>query len=83
MFSSYFYFQVSALDPDCGENGLVSYSIAADLGFDLPEELTMERNTGQLCIALPLDFETTSSYEFPVTASDQGITHFIVFPIQD
>ena len=60
------------MDPDCGENGVVTYSIAEDLGFDLPDELTMRQATGQLCVTLPLDYETTSSYEFPVTASDQG-----------
>lgn len=70
------FFQVSATDPDCGENGVVSYSIAKDLGFTLPDELTMEPNTGQLCVALPLDFEAVASYEFPISASDQGEENF-------
>ena len=60
----------------------MTYSIAAELGFNLPDELAMDSTTGQLCIALPLDYESTSSYEFPVTASDQGMTYILTDNMQ-
>ncbi len=63
---------MSALDPDCGQSGEVRYSVAEDLGFAPPAELTLDAASGQLCVALPLDYETTAAYEFPITAADQG-----------
>ncbi|CAH1803297.1 unnamed protein product, partial [Owenia fusiformis] len=62
---------VSATDPDCGVNAKVTYSIAANLGFENPAEFTIGEIDGRICIVAPLDYETRKIYEFPVTAKDQ------------
>ncbi len=64
--------QVSASDSDCGSNGGIRYSFADDLGFKIPQEMEVDQNTGEVCIAETLDYEDTSSYEFPIVATDQG-----------
>lgn len=35
-------------------------------------EFEVEHTTGDICISGTLDFETRTSYEFPVIATDQG-----------
>ncbi|XP_028633741.1 protocadherin beta-15-like isoform X2 [Grammomys surdaster] len=63
--------KVSAKDLDTGTNGEVSYSL-----FHSSQELstTFELNTqsGEVRLIKTLDFETTSSYELDIEASDGG-----------
>lgn len=69
-FYSYFFLQVSASDPDCGVNAMVNYTIGD--GFKKMMEFEVKHTTGDICISGTLDFETRSSYEFPIIATDQG-----------
>ena len=59
--------EVRATDPDKGRNGTVSYSIH---DVSVPFQIS---NGGRITLRDMLDFETTSTYEFTVTASDEGI----------
>lgn len=63
-------FQVSALDPDCGVNSIINYTIGDQPGKYLPFEI--KAATGELCVARSLDYEQQSSYEFPIIATDRG-----------
>lgn len=65
-----FSIQVSASDPDCGVNAMVNYTLGD--GFKKMTEFEVKHITGDICISGNLDFETRSSYEFPVIATDQG-----------
>ncbi|XP_013178590.1 PREDICTED: protein dachsous [Papilio xuthus] len=62
--------KMSAIDPDCGVNAIVNYT--------LPEQallralFAMRPDTGELCVAAPLDHELNSDFEFPVVATDRG-----------
>lgn len=66
----FIYLQVSASDPDCGVNAIVNYTLGD--GFKKMMEFDVEHTTGDICISGTLDFETRSSYEFPIIATDQG-----------
>lgn len=59
---------VSALDPDQGENGYITYSISS------PQLLPFIINqfSGIISTTQELDFESTESFEFVVRASDWG-----------
>ena len=70
------YLQVTASDPDCGADAGVTYTIANNLGFQLPMELEVRRDTGQICVTQPLDYETRQTYDFPVLATDPGNAAF-------
>lgn len=78
-FNDFFFFnlQVSASDPDCGVNAMVNYTLGD--GFKKMMEFEVEHTTGDICISGTLDFETRSSYEFPIIATDQGNfnNHFV------
>jgi len=74
--------QVSALDPDSGDNGNVSYSIVSDtslawLAPDFSAEsvhgvFELKPYTGVLSTRQPLDAELTETYKFQVLAVDGG-----------
>lgn len=61
---------MSASDPDCGVNAMVNYTFGDD--FKKMMEFEVKHTTGDICISGTLDFETRSSYEFPIIATDQG-----------
>ena len=61
--------QVSAVDPECGKNVGVKYSMG---GAAYPDVFSVDAATGQLCIAKPLDYESNPSYNFMIKASDSG-----------
>jgi protocadherin-16/23 len=61
---------VSATDPDCGVNAMVNYTFGE--GFKRTNEFEIRSGTGDVCIAGQLDYETRSSYEFPIIATDRG-----------
>lgn len=64
---------MSASDPDCGVNAVVNYTLGD--GFKKMTEFEVKPSTGDICISGSLDFETRSSYEFSVIATDQGKIH--------
>lgn len=60
---------MSAMDPDCGVNAIVNYTLSDS---SAKPQFTVKADSGELCIAAPLDHETTSDFEFPVIATDRG-----------
>lgn len=62
--------QVSATDPDCGINAIVNYTLGE--GFARHPHFSVNSHSGEVCVALPLDHETKTAYEFPVIATDRG-----------
>lgn len=70
-FSFLFQFsQVSATDPDCGVNAIVNYTLGE--GMRKLSDFEIRSDTGEVCIAGDLDYETRNSYEFPIIATDRG-----------
>lgn len=61
---------VSATDSDCGINAMVNYTIGDR--FKKLNQFVIKADTGEICIENELDYETRSSYEFPVIATDRG-----------
>lgn len=61
---------VSATDSDCGVNAMVNYTIGDR--YKKLNQFTIKSDTGEICIASELDYESRSSYEFPVVATDRG-----------
>lgn len=49
---------------------MVNYTIGD--GFKKMMEFEVKHTTGDICISGTLDYETRSSYEFPIIATDQG-----------
>ncbi|KAG6454631.1 hypothetical protein O3G_MSEX008785 [Manduca sexta] len=60
---------MSAIDPDCGVNAIVNYTLADR--FAKPQ-FSVKPDTGELCVSAPLDYEANSDFEFPVIATDRG-----------
>ncbi|CAH0714682.1 unnamed protein product, partial [Brenthis ino] len=57
------------MDPDCGVNAIVNYTLGEGLARP---QFTVKADTGELCVANPLDHEMISDFEFPVIATDRG-----------
>ena len=64
--------QVSATDPDCGVNAIVNYTMGD--GFGKYREFHVNPSSGEICIAANLDHEKRNIYEFPILATDRGMT---------
>lgn len=64
------YFQMSAIDPDCGVNAIVNYTLGEGLARP---QFAVKPDSGDLCIAAPLDHEANADYEFPIIATDRGL----------
>lgn len=65
--------QVSATDPDCGgtsKNAIVNYTLGE--GMKKLNDFEIRSDSGEVCISGDLDYETRSSYEFPIIATDRG-----------
>uniref|UniRef100_A0A1I8NDN4 Cadherin domain-containing protein n=1 Tax=Musca domestica TaxID=7370 RepID=A0A1I8NDN4_MUSDO len=63
-------FLVSANDPDCGVNAMVTYTMGP---LSRPiNEFEVRPASGEICISGDLDYEKKSVYEFPVVATDRG-----------
>ncbi|XP_039751307.1 protein dachsous [Pararge aegeria] len=60
---------MSAIDPDCGVNAMVNYTLGDGLARP---QFSVKPDSGELCVSAPLDHETTSDFEFPVIATDRG-----------
>ncbi|GBP84755.1 Protein dachsous [Eumeta japonica] len=61
---------LSATDPDCGVNAIVNYTLG-----ETPakvRQFSIKPDSGELCVAAPLDHETFSNFEFPVLATDRA-----------
>ncbi|XP_061399055.1 protein dachsous-like, partial [Musca vetustissima] len=69
-FYYFFCLQVSANDPDCGVNAMVTYTMGP---LTRPiNEFEVRPASGEICISGELDYEKRSVYEFPVVATDRG-----------
>ncbi|KAI4901849.1 hypothetical protein NFI96_034596 [Prochilodus magdalenae] len=64
--------QVHAIDPDLGNNGLVTYEINRRQS-DPSEFFIIDRNTGIIHLNKPLDYESQTFFELVVTARDHGL----------
>ncbi|XP_077999586.1 cadherin-23-like [Glandiceps talaboti] len=64
-------FQVTASDPDIGENGTVSYFIVNTIPDG--EYFTMDTSIGILRLQQPLDRENISSFTITIEAKDGGL----------
>lgn len=60
---------MSAIDPDCGVNAIVNYTLGET---STRSHFTIKPDTGELCVSEPLDHEANSEFEFPVIATDRG-----------
>lgn len=49
---------------------MVNYTLGE--GFKKLTEFEVKSATGDICISADIDFETRSSFEFPVIATDRG-----------
>ena len=63
------FLKVSATDPDCGINSVVTYKIgeAANLG----RTFRMKPRSGEICLASQLDHERESTYDLTIVATDK------------
>lgn len=58
------------MDPDCGANAMVNYSIQENTRKSFP--VTVNSNSGEICISELLDFEERKVFEIPVVATNTG-----------
>ncbi|XP_027765667.1 protocadherin gamma-A12-like, partial [Empidonax traillii] len=63
--------RVRATDADAGSNGRISYSFG-DVLESVSALFSVDRNSGEIRTAGPLDFEEKSKYSFSVEATDGG-----------
>lgn len=64
--------KVTAVDPDAGENGEVSYSFAARTLREYGDTFGIEPITGDIYLTGKLDYETVQQYHLTVQAQDRG-----------
>ena len=64
--------QVHAFDPDSGQNGEVSYSLAPNTQQELGDLFGIDNATGEIWVRGEVDYEQENSYELQVMASDLG-----------
>ncbi|KAG7234873.1 hypothetical protein INR49_003683 [Caranx melampygus] len=60
-------YQVTAIDRDLGENGVIMYSLEED--YDL---FRIDPDVGDVSLQRPLDFEALNKYTLTVLATDEG-----------
>ncbi|XP_050668610.1 protein dachsous isoform X2 [Leptidea sinapis] len=61
--------KMSAMDPDCGVNAIVNYTLGDSYARTL---FAVKPDSGDLCISATLDHEVNPEFEFPVIATDRG-----------
>ncbi|XP_052863308.1 cadherin-23 [Anopheles cruzii] len=66
------FFQVHAYDEDVGENAIVRYRLRMD-STGIYKKFSIDRETGELSVASPLDRETQMIYDLRIEAYDQGV----------
>ncbi|XP_077471529.1 protocadherin-8-like [Stigmatopora argus] len=64
---------LNAEDPDEGLNGEVVYSFGNQVPLEICQIFKVDRKSGRLTLESPIDFESKSTYEFDIQASDLGI----------
>ncbi|KAJ0175823.1 hypothetical protein K1T71_008982 [Dendrolimus kikuchii] len=60
---------MSAIDPDCGVNALVNYTLGDS---SAKPQFQVKADSGELCVSAHLDYEASSDFKFPVIATDRG-----------
>ncbi|ETN63913.1 hypothetical protein AND_004358 [Anopheles darlingi] len=66
------FFQVHAYDEDVGENAIVRYRFKMDTTGNY-KKFSIDKETGEISIASPLDREKQMIYDLRVEAYDQGV----------
>uniref|UniRef100_A0A182ISV2 Cadherin domain-containing protein n=1 Tax=Anopheles atroparvus TaxID=41427 RepID=A0A182ISV2_ANOAO len=66
------FFQVHAYDEDVGENAIVRYRLKMDSGGSY-RKFAIDKDTGEISVASPLDRELQTVYDLRIEAYDQGI----------
>ena len=64
---------MTAVDPDSGAGGIVSYSITDATPRDAMMNFNINSRTGAIILMRTLDRETTSLITLRVAAQDQGV----------
>ena len=68
------FLKVKAMDPDCGFNSIVTYSLGEKVGA-ASEKFSVRPRSGELCLESELDYEKQTSYDFTVVAMDKVRGH--------
>ncbi|KAI4809176.1 hypothetical protein KUCAC02_018083 [Chaenocephalus aceratus] len=63
---------LNAEDPDEGMNGEVVYGFGHQVPADIRQLFRVDRKTGRLTLESQIDFESKTTYEFDVQATDLG-----------
>lgn len=63
---------LNAEDPDEGLNGEVVYGFGNQVPPEIRQLFRVDRKTGRLTLESPVDFESKTTYEFDVQATDLG-----------
>ncbi|KAL6481521.1 hypothetical protein MHYP_G00096010 [Metynnis hypsauchen] len=63
---------LNAVDPDEGLNGEVVYGFGNQVPSEIRQLFKVDRKTGRLTLESQIDFESKTTYEFDVQASDLG-----------
>uniref|UniRef100_A0A3P9M1S0 Protocadherin-8 n=1 Tax=Oryzias latipes TaxID=8090 RepID=A0A3P9M1S0_ORYLA len=63
---------LNAEDPDEGLNGEVVYGFGHQVPPEIRQLFRVDRKTGRLTLESPVDFESKTTYEFDVQATDLG-----------
>lgn len=63
---------LNAEDPDEGLNGEVVYGFGHQAPTEIRQLFRVDRKTGRLTLESPIDFESKTTYEFDVQATDLG-----------
>ncbi|KAM8910628.1 protocadherin alpha-5-like isoform 34-T34 [Spinachia spinachia] len=64
--------QLNATDLDEGKNGQITYSFVKRGNFNPSDVFSINAETGEIAVKGDLDYETHSTYEIHVQATDQG-----------
>ncbi|MCI4393656.1 hypothetical protein PGIGA_G00160140 [Pangasianodon gigas] len=63
---------LNAVDPDEGLNGEVVYGLGNQVPSEIRQLFRVDRKTGRITLESPMDYESKTTYEFDVQASDLG-----------
>uniref|UniRef100_A0A4W4GU15 Protocadherin-8 n=2 Tax=Electrophorus electricus TaxID=8005 RepID=A0A4W4GU15_ELEEL len=63
---------LNAVDPDEGLNGEVVYGFGNQVSSEIRQLFKVDRKSGRLTLESQIDFESKTTYEFDVQASDLG-----------
>ncbi|KAI5629519.1 protocadherin-8-like [Silurus asotus] len=63
---------LNAVDPDEGLNGDVVYGLGNQVPSEIRQLFRVDRKSGRVTLESPMDYESKTTYEFDVQASDLG-----------